>query len=226
MRKILIVDDDKDLSDIIKEMLMNYDYEVDQAFSVDGAYEILTDEKYDVILLDINLPDGEGYEVCRELRKVSAVPVIFASARTSVDDRVTGFEEGGDDYIPKPFSMKELLARINALVRRTYGEGTKDEVVKFGDIVVSLTSRNVTKGGKTVNLSLKEFDLLAFLARNKNEAIEKDRLISEVWGAFSEVDGSTLTVHIRWIREKLEDNPSKPEYIKTVYKVGYMLQIP
>ncbi|MCR5103399.1 MAG: response regulator transcription factor [Eubacterium sp.] len=224
MRKILIVDDDKDLSDIIKEMLMNYDYEVDQAFSVDGAYEILTDEKYDVILLDINLPDGEGYEVCRELRKVSAVPVIFASARTSVDDRVTGFEEGGDDYIPKPFSMKELLARINALVRRTYGEGTKDEVVKFGDIVVSLTSRNVTKGGKTVNLSLKEFDLLAFLARNKNEAIEKDRLISEVWGAFSEVDGSTLTVHIRWLREKLEDNPSNPEYIKTVYKVGYMLQ--
>ena len=185
---------------------------------------ILTDEKYDVILLDINLPDGEGYEVCRELRKVSAVPVIFASARTSVDDRVTGFEEGGDDYIPKPFSMKELLARINALVRRTYGEGTKDEVVKFGDIVVSLTSRNVTKGGKTVNLSLKEFDLLAFLARNKNEAIEKDRLISEVWGAFSEVDGSTLTVHIRWLREKLEDNPSNPEYIKTVYKVGYMLQ--
>ena len=224
MRKILIVDDDKDLSDIIKEMLMNYDYEIDQAFSVDGAYEILTDEKYDVILLDINLPDGEGYEVCRELRKVSAVPVIFASARTSVDDRVTGFEEGGDDYIPKPFSMKELLARINALVRRTYGEGTKDEVVKFGDIVVSLTSRNVTKGGKTVNLSLKEFDLLAFLARNKNEAIEKDRLISEVWGAFSEVDGSTLTVHIRWLREKLEDNPSNPEYIKTVYKVGYMLQ--
>lgn len=224
MRKILIVDDDKDLSDIIKEMLMNYDYEVDQAFSVDGAYEILTDEKYDVILLDINLPDGEGYEVCRELRKVSAVPVIFASARTSVDDRVTGFEEGGDDYIPKPFSMKELLARINALVRRTYGEGTKDEVVKFGDIVVSLTSRNVTKGGKTVNLSLKEFDLLAFLVRNKNEAIEKDRLISEVWGAFSEVDGSTLTVHIRWLREKLEDNPSNPEYIKTVYKVGYMLQ--
>lgn len=223
MRKILIVDDDRDLSDITKEMLMNYDYEVEQAFSVDEAYEVLTDGRYDLILLDINLPDGEGYEVCRELRKVSTVPVIFASARTSVDDRVTGFEEGGDDYLPKPYSMKELLVRVNALIRRTYGMNTEDETVTFGDVVVNLSSRSVTKSGKVVTLSLKEFDLLAYLCRKKGNAIEKDKLISEVWGAFSEVDASTLTVHIRWLREKLEDNPSKPEHIKTVFKVGYML---
>ena len=223
MRRILIIDDDKELSDITKDMLSDYEYEVDQAYSIEEAYEVLTNGIYDVILLDINLPDGEGYEVCRELRKVSIVPVIFASARTSVDDRVTGFEEGGDDYLPKPYSMKELLVRVNALVRRTYGMNTVDDTVQFGNVVVNLSSRTVTKAGREVSLSLKEFDLLAYLARYKNEAVEKDKLISEVWGAFSEVDASTLTVHIRWLREKLEENPSKPEHILTVFKVGYKL---
>lgn len=223
MRRILIIDDDKELSDVTKDMLSDYEYEVDQAYSIEEAYEVLTNGIYDVILLDINLPDGEGYEVCRELRKVSTVPVIFASARTSVDDRVTGFEEGGDDYLPKPYSMKELLVRVNALVRRTYGMNAVDETVQFGDVVVNLSSRTVIKAGREVSLSLKEFDLLAYLARYKNEAVEKDKLISEVWGAFSEVDASTLTVHIRWLREKLEENPSKPEHILTVFKVGYKL---
>lgn len=224
MRRILIVDDDVALSDIIKEMLENYEYEVDQAYNVEEAFDRLTDGKFDLVLLDINLPDGEGFEVCQELRKVSTVPVIFASARTSLDDRVSGFEMGGDDYLPKPYSMKELLVRVNALIRRTYGFGEKEEIVTFGDVEVDITSRTVKKAGKVVALSLKEFDLLAFLCRNRGNAIEKDKLISEVWGAFSEVDASTLTVHIRWLREKLEDNPSKPEYIKTVFKVGYILE--
>ena len=225
MRRILIIDDDVALSDITKEMLENYEYEVEQAGSVDEAFALLTDRRYDLILLDINLPDGTGFDVCEELRRVSSVPVIFASARTSVDDRVSGFEKGGDDYISKPYSMKELLVRINAIIRRTYGGDEAEEKVQFSDVEVSLTSRNVTKAGKTVQLSLKEFDLLAFLCKNKGVAVEKDKLISEVWGAFSEVDASTLTVHIRWLREKLEDDPSNPKYIKTVFKVGYILDI-
>lgn len=225
MRRILIIDDDVALSDITKEMLENYEYEVEQAGSVDEAFALLTDRRYDLILLDINLPDGTGFDVCEELRRVSSVPVIFASARTSVDDRVSGFEKGGDDYISKPYSMKELLVRINAIIRRTYGGDEAEEKVQFSDVEVNLTSRNVTKAGKTVQLSLKEFDLLAFLCKNKGVAVEKDKLISEVWGAFSEVDASTLTVHIRWLREKLEDDPSNPKYIKTVFKVGYILDI-
>ena len=225
MRRILIIDDDVALSDITKEMLENYEYEVEQAGSVDEAFALLTERRYDLILLDINLPDGTGFDVCEELRRVSSVPVIFASARTSVDDRVSGFEKGGDDYISKPYSMKELLVRINAIIRRTYGGDEAEEKVQFSDVEVSLTSRNVTKAGKTVQLSLKEFDLLAFLCKNKGVAVEKDKLISEVWGAFSEVDASTLTVHIRWLREKLEDDPSNPKYIKTVFKVGYILDI-
>ncbi len=224
MRRILIVDDDKTLSDITADMLMDYKYEVERCFSADEAFEILTDKRFDLIILDINLPDGTGFSVCQELRKASDVPVIFASARTSVDDRVTGFEMGGDDYIPKPYSMKELLARVNAIIKRTYGTEDEDEIFKFGDVEVNISSRNVTKNGKAVSLSLKEFDLLAYLCRNMGEAVQKDKLISEVWGAFSEVDASTLTVHIRWLREKLEDDPSKPLHIKTVFKVGYILE--
>ena len=224
MKRILIVDDDQALSDIMRDMLENYGYEAELAGSVDEAFTLLTDKKYEMVLLDINLPDGTGFDVCTELRRVSDVPVIFASARTSLDDKVTGFETGADDYLPKPYSMKELLVRVNALMRRTYGMGEKDEKVSFGDVSVNLSSRSVTKNGKQVNLSLKEFDLLAYLCRNKGNAVEKNRLISEVWGAFSEVEASTLTVHIRWLREKLEDTPSKPEHIKTVFKVGYMLE--
>ena len=224
MWKILIVDDDQALSDITKDMLESYDYEVEQAGSVDEAFTLLTDKRYDLIILDINLPDGTGFDVCEELREVSSVPVVFASARTSVDDKVVGFEKGADDYIPKPYSMKELLVRVNAIIRRTYGHNEAEEKVEFGDVVVNLSARSVMKSGKIISLSLKEFDLLAFLCRNKGEAIEKDKLISEVWGAFSEVDNSTLTVHIRWLREKLEDDPSKPTHIKTVFKVGYILE--
>ena len=225
MRSILIIDDDNALSDITKDMLEDYGYEVAQAFSVDEAFEMLTDRRYDLIILDINLPDGTGFEVCEELRSVSNVPVIFASARTSVDDRIIGFEKGGDDYLPKPFSMKELLVRVNALIRRTYGSEEKEEIVSFGDVEVNLTGRSVTKGGAPVSLSLKEFDLLAYLCEHMGTAVSKEALFSAVWGAFSAVEPSTLAVHIRWLREKLEDDPASPRYIKTVYKVGYILEV-
>ncbi|MBR1692960.1 MAG: response regulator transcription factor, partial [Lachnospiraceae bacterium] len=147
-----------------------------------------------------------------------------ASARTSETDRITGLDIGGDDYLAKPYSMKELLARVQALIRRTYGFGEKEEIVSFGAVTVNLTARTVTKNGESISLPLREFDLLAYLCRNKNTAVSKERLLSGVWGAFSMVDPSTLTVHIRWLREKLEDDPSHPQYIKTCYKLGYMLE--
>lgn len=224
MKEILIVDDDNDLSFIISEMLESYGYIVTTAESGEEAFDLLTRHSYHLILLDINLPDTTGLELCRELRKVSQVPVIFASARTSETDRITGFDIGGDDYLPKPYSMKELLSRINALIRRTYGFNEQEKVVVFGNISVNITARSVTKNGAPVSLSLREFDLLAYLCENRNTAIPKDKLITEVWGAFSEVEPSTLTVHIRWLREKLEADPANPQFIKTVYKVGYMLE--
>ena len=223
-RKILIIDDDEDLSMIITDMLESKGFEVSYAASSEEAFDILSERSFDIILLDINLPDASGFEICRQLREVSNVPVIFASARTSETDRITGFDIGGDDYLPKPYSMKELLSRINALIRRTYGSSTSEKTVTFGSVSVNITSRTVTRDGKPVNLSLREFDLLAYLCEHKNEAVTKDKLINEVWGAFSMVEPSTLTVHIRWLREKLENDPAKPTYIKTVWGVGYILE--
>lgn len=223
-RKILIIDDDEDLSMIISDMLESKGFEVSCAVSSEEAFDVLSERSFDLILLDINLPDSDGFEICRQLREVSNVPVIFASARTSETDRITGFDIGGDDYLPKPYSMKELLSRINALIRRTYGSNTDERIVTFGSVSVNITSRTVTRDGKAVNLSLREFDLLAYLCEHKNEAITKDKLINEVWGAFSMVEPSTLTVHIRWLREKLENDPAKPAYIKTVWGMGYILE--
>lgn len=224
-KKILFVDDDKDLAFIITEMLEGYGYKVTNAYDSETAFNLMEYNMYDLILLDINLPDMTGFELCRELRRVSTVPIIFASARISETDRITGFDIGGDDYLEKPYSMKELLARVNALIRRTYGFFEEEKIVTFGDISVNITARTVTKGCSEVSLSLREFDLLSFLCRHKNTAVSKEKLLSGVWGAFSMVEPSTLTVHIRWLREKLEENPAKPVYIKTVFKVGYMLEV-
>ena len=206
-------------------MLEDYGYDVTCAKDSDEAFALLADNTYHLILLDINLPDTTGFELCKELRQVSTVPVIFASARTSETDRITGFDIGGDDYLPKPYSMKELLSRVNALIRRTYGFSKEEQILSFGDITVNITARTVMKNGEVVSLSLREFDLLAYLCEHKNTAIAKEELLAEVWGAFSMVEPSTLTVHIRWLREKLEENPAKPQYIKTVFKVGYMLEV-
>lgn len=224
--KILIIDDDKDILTIITDMLSGYGYEVTTATSADDAFDLLSKSAFHLLLLDINLPDSDGFEICRQLREVSTVPVIFASARTSEDDRVTGYSIGGDDYLPKPYSMKELLVRVQALLRRTYGFSTEEKIVSFGDVVVNITSRTVTKKGEPVSLSLREFDLLAYLCEHKNEAMPKEKILTSVWGAFMTSEASTLTVHIRWLREKLEEDPADPKFIKTVYKVGYMLEVP
>lgn len=222
---ILIIDDDADLSFVISDMLEGYGYNVTTVENAEQAFEMLGEKSFDLILLDINLPDSTGFEICRELRSVSNVPVIFASARTSEGDRITGFDIGGDDYLPKPYSMAELFSRIKALMRRAYGDTEEKKAVVFGNVKVDISARSVTKNNIPVTLSLKEFDLLAYLCEHKGTAVSKDTLLSAVWGAFSAVEPSTLTVHIRWLREKLEDDPASPKYIKTVYKVGYILEV-
>ena len=216
--KILIVDDDKSLSFIMGETLKRHGYEVSLAYSEEECYKIL--EK----ILDINLPDSTGFEICKDLRRKSNIPIIFASARSSVTDKIDGLDIGGDFYLSKPYSMNEMLSVVNALIRRCYNSNSEEEIIEFDNIKINITSRTVEKKGSIVQLSLKEFDLLAYLAKNINKAVEKDKLISEVWGTFSVVEQSTLTVHIRWLREKLEDDPANPKHIKTVHKVGYMLE--
>lgn len=228
-KRILIVDDDKDISMLIVDLLEDKGYAAVIAGTINEAYSALEKEQFHLILLDINLPDGTGFDFCRELRRVSNVPVIFASARTSEDDKIVGLDMGGDDYLAKPYSLKELMSRINSLLRRTYGfENTGNKYTlmagKDNEIVIDTATRTVTRNGNMVNLSLREYDLLHYMADRKGQALSKDKLINDVWGAFSLVEPSTLTVHIRWLREKLELEPSKPIFIKTVWGLGYMLQ--
>lgn len=221
MKKILIIDDDYDLALITSEMLQDYNYQVDIVQDCKQAFDILTKKQYHLIVLDINLPDGTGFEVCKQFRDMSQVPVIFASARTNVDDKIKGLDMGGDDYLEKPYALKELLSRINALMRRTYGKDYQDQCYHFGDIVVDIGNRRVYKGKGELKLSLKEFDVLAYLCAHPEETITKEKLLQEVWGAFCETEISTIAVHIRWLREKLETDPASPQYIQTIWGIGY-----
>lgn len=221
MKNILIIEDDIDFAEIVRDMLEGYGYRTGIVNTCEAAYEILKDSQFHLILMDINLPDGTGFEVCKELRAVSNVPVIFASARTGEDDKITGFDMGGDDYLAKPYSLKELLARVNALVRRAYGAEDAEQIYQFHTIRVDVTNRTVQKNGVEVKLALREFDLLAYLCAHQNRVLRKEELLREVWGIFSEAEIATVAVHIRWLREKLEEDPSNPVLIRTVWGVGY-----
>lgn len=222
MRELLIVDDDKELAGITKDMLDSYGYHVELSYTVEEAYEKLEKNQYHLILLDINLTDGTGFEVCKELREYSKVPVIFISARTNEDDKIKGLDIGADDYIEKPYSLKEMLARVKALIRRTYGEEEEGASYSFGTVTVNTGTRKVTKDGQEVKLALKEFDLLEYLLKNQEKILKKETILKDVWGAFSETEISTVAVHIRWLREKLEENPSHPKWIRTVWGIGYI----
>ena len=218
---ILIIDDDKELGEITSDMLEAYGYEVTKVLDSTEAYEILSNKVFQLIILDINLPFETGFEVCKEIRKVSTVPIIFASARTAESDRIEGLDIGGDDYISKPYSLKELLSRVNALIRRTDKFNEEFEILKVGNIIVDEEKRVVKKDNREISLSLKEFDLLLYMMKNKNKPLKKEEILTAVWGAFSDIELSTVPVHIRWLREKLEDDSSNPKFIKTVWGIGY-----
>ena len=223
--RILIAEDEVELAKGLKFLLEKNKFTVDIVHDGADALDCFQCVEYDVIVLDIMMPKVNGLEVLRHIRKCrSSVPVLMLTAKAEVEDRVVGLEAGADDYLPKPYSMKELLSRVNALIRRTYEFMEQDNIVQFGDVVVNISSRTVQKQGDIISLSLKEFDLLACLCQHRNHAVPKEKIINEVWGDFSIAEPSTLTVHIRWLREKIENDPANPQYIKTVYKVGYMLE--
>ncbi len=222
-KRILIVEDDMDLAEITRDMLVQYGFIADLASGEDEAYACLEKSNYHLVLLDINLPGGDGFHVCQELRKVSKVPVIFASARVREEDKIKGLDMGGDDYLEKPYSLKELLARMKALIRRTYGERDAEPVYEIGRIRVDVGLRKVWKGEQEIRLALKEFDVLAYLCANQGKAIRKETILQEVWGTYNEAEMSTVAVHIRWLREKLEDDPSNPALIQTVWGIGYRM---
>ena len=230
-RKILIVDDDEDLSFIISEMLENHGYGVCCAKSGEKAFEMLSAHSFHLILLDINLPRTTGFELCQELRKVSNVPVIFASARTSETDRITGFDIGGDDYLPKPYSMKELLARVNSQLRRygrfmeRLGKQEKEEahIHVVGGLELNEETVEVFVDGEPVKLTPMEYKILLLLIKNPGRVFSAEEIYERVWNERA-INTDTIMVHVRNIREKIEINPKEPKYLKVVWGVGYKIE--
>jgi len=225
--KVLIVEDDKTLLSVLEYNLAKEGYNVVSATDGVEALEIARKEKPDLIILDIMLPKMSGFEVCRILRKEMTAPILMLTAKDDEIDKIAGLDLGADDYMTKPFSMRELLARARAMLRRAEMQVPKlamENQLKFGDIEVDIRRHSVTKGGNILGLTPKEFDLLTFLASNRGLVFSRDQLLEKVWGYDYFGNTRTVDVHIRWLREKIEDNPNKPKRLVTVRGVGYKLE--
>jgi DNA-binding response OmpR family regulator len=223
--KILIVEDDPNILEALKYNLGKEGY--DTLMAIDGvqALDMARANKPDLIILDIMLPQMSGFEVCRILRKEMAVPIIMLTARDDEIDKVTGLDLGADDYMTKPFSVRELMARIRALIRRMEIQTVMPETPrKFGDIEIDILHHTIKRAGVVLNLSPKEFDLLAFLTANKGLVFSRDQLLEKVWGYDYSGDTRTVDVHIRWLREKIEHNSEDPKRLITVRGVGYKFE--
>jgi len=227
MPTILLVEDDATLADTLRYNLERESYTVISASDGMTALELARSGDPDIVVLDVMLPRLDGFSVCRILRKESSVPVIMLTARQDEVDRIAGLELGADDYLTKPFSVGELLARIRAILRRTdRATGLERDIVTIGAIKLDTGSRRIWRDDNEVQLSQKEFDLLACLMRNRGLALSRDVLLERVWGFDYVGDGRTVDVHIRWLREKIEADPSTPEYVQTVRGIGYRFDTP
>ena len=227
-KKILIVEDEEKLVSNLAQKLRAEGYDVYTALDGEHGWELARQEKYDLFVLDIMLPGLDGLSLCRMIRndiKSSEVPIIMLTARGTEVDKIVGLESGADDYIVKPFGLGEFLARVRVQMRRPSPErkAQRDEL-SVDNIRVDLTGRRVFKGSEELKLSNKEFDLLAELMRNKDVVLSRDLILTKVWGYDYFVDKRTVDVHIRWLREKIEDNPSSPKRISTVRGVGYRFE--
>ncbi len=231
-KTILVVEDDATLLDLLRYNLSKEGYEVFTARDGQSALATAREQKPDMLVLDIMLPELDGLEVCRILRKETSVPILMLTAKADEIDKVVGLEVGADDYVSKPFSLRELLARVKAMLRRAElsredlagRESEGVSVVEVGDLTIDLDQHVVTQNGEVVSLSPKEFDLLSFLAQNRKRAFSRDYLLDKVWGYEYGGDTRTVDVHVRWLRQKIEADPSRPNRLLTVRGVGYKLE--
>ena len=224
--KILVIDDDPNICDMLRLYLEKENYEV--KIASDGAEGVTHFKLYepDLVLLDIMLPKKDGWQVCREIREISARPIIMITAKGEVFDKVLGLELGADDFIVKPFEMKELSARIKAVLRRytSHDAASEDEVIKFDNIEISLQKYELKLSGRSVDIPPKELELLYFLASNSNRVFTRDQLLDKVWGFDYLGDSRTVDVHVKRLREKLEGVSDK-WVLKTVWGVGYKFEL-
>jgi len=222
-RKILIVDDEKNIVDIVKFNLNKEGFETIEAYDGKQALEMVERENPDLILLDIMLPEYDGFTVCKKIRQTLNTPIIMLTAREEEVDKVLGLELGADDYITKPFSPRELMARVKANLRRMSEDvqRTQGEILKCGDLTIDINRYEIKRGDEIIELTLREFELVKFLAAQRGQIFSRESLLEKVWGYEYYGDVRTVDVTVRRLREKLEKLPSKPEYILTKRGVGY-----
>jgi DNA-binding response OmpR family regulator len=230
--KILVVEDDQTLLNVLKYNLVKEGYDVLTAADGVQALDAARSKRPDMIVLDIMLPKLDGFEVCRILRTEMTAPILMLTARAEETDKVVGLELGADDYMTKPFSMREFLARVRAMLRRaemikiaaSSAKETIPSLIKVGEIEIDLARHTVSRSGTLIDLSPKEFDLLGFLVKNKEQAFTRDQLLEKVWGYDYAGDTRTVDVHIRWLRQKIESDPANPKHLLTVRGIGYKFE--
>jgi DNA-binding response OmpR family regulator len=224
--KVLVVDDEPIVSEVVQRYLAREGYEVSVARDGEAALEQAREQAPDLVVLDLMLPKLDGLEVCRRLRAESSVAIIMLTAKGEEFDRILGLGLGADDYLVKPFSPGELVARVKAVLRRTAASAAplEGEALRFGDLRIIPRARKVELHGKPAELTAKEFDLLHFLAKNAGQVFTREQLLDNVWDYAYYGDTSTVTVHVRRLREKVEPDPMRPRYVKTVWGVGYKFE--
>jgi DNA-binding response OmpR family regulator len=226
MARVLVVDDEATLVDTIRYNLRREGYEVQVAGEGNEALRLARAATPDLVVLDLMLPGLDGLEVCRQLRREGTVPILMLTAKDDEVDKIVGLEVGADDYMTKPFSMRELLARIRAMLRRSRmvqqaSESDGAQAVRSGDLEADPLQRRVTLGERSIQLKPKEFDLLVYLMQQRGRVLTRDQLLEKVWGYTFGGDTRTVDVHIRWLREKIEEDPGTPRRLETVRGVGY-----
>jgi DNA-binding response OmpR family regulator len=221
MSTVLVVDDEAIVRDVVVRYLRRDGHETREAATGDEARRILEAESPELVVLDVMLPGIDGLELCRWIRSRSDLPVIMLTARGEETDRIVGLELGADDYVTKPFSPRELAARVRTVLRRARDSPADTERAVLGRFEVDATAREVRRDGALLRLTAREFDLLWFLLSHPRRVFSREQLMDSVWGYTSALDTGTVTVHIRRLREKVEDDPSRPRFLETVWGVGY-----
>ncbi len=220
--RILVVDDEKTLVKGMKFNLENEGYEVECAYDGAAALDLAREGRFDLIILDVMMPEMDGIEACMKIREFSNVPIIMLTAKSEDADKLVGFESGADDYLTKPFNILELKARVRALLRRAAGvQRSQGGLLTVGKITLNTEERVALRDGRTVDLTAKEYDLIELLMRNPRRVYSRENLMNVVWGYTYAGDYRTVDVHIRRLREKLEENPAEPDHIMTKWGVGY-----
>ena len=224
-KRALVVDDEKAIVKGIRYSLEQDGMQVDCAYDGEEALQLFGQNPYDIVLLDVMLPKLDGFAVCREIREVSDVPVVMLTAKGDDMDKILGLEYGADDYVTKPFNILEVKARIKAIMRRTSREGATHGRITVGDLTIDEDKRQVLIGERELNLTGKEYDVLTFLARTPGKVYGRDDLLKQVWGSDYPGDARTVDVHVRRLREKIEENPGDPRYVRTKWGSGYYFQV-